>query len=513
MSFSQTIEKFNSSKAKAFAQRAFSSYVFPFVTAAVTLLSTSFGLEPLAIWYICLCGAAICLCCKDVSPVICLFVFMHVIVSVEHSPYQSAGTGNPDYMTTPAFFAQATVAILLFAGCAVYRIVDSIIKHRFKITPIFIGICAYFVGLTLNGLFSNKYYYMDTLYGLGMGAIIVFMFVFISGNVEVDESTYKRIAVVFTAFCMTLAIQLLIAYITLGVIQNGVIVRGLIQFGWGTYNQFGMVITMCIPAWFYLAAKCKFGYLYLIGVPFNLLVVVFGMSRQAILMAGILTVLCAIWYLIIAPKKYRLYGGSFMLAAAIIALIVFFVKKDELVVVFKDLAASFATGGGRTEIWKDGLKKFLHNPIFGNGFYDINATGWGAPGYCGEGSGFTEVIPFMCHNTLVQLLFACGLVGFVAYIIHRAQTVVSLFKNPDAGRFFLTFTICGILLTSLLDNHLFYPFPLFIYSPLLAVFVVSEKKEEAKDINQKAAEEAVDDTPKQESSGKAEYRARRNKLI
>lgn len=507
MSFSQTIEKFNSCKLKAFAEKAFSSYVFPFVTAAVALLSTSFGLEPLAIWYICLCGAAICLCCKDVSPVICLFVFMHVIVSLEHSPYQVLGTGNPDYMTTPAFLAQATVAILSFAGCAVYRIIDSIIRHRFKITPIFIGICAYFVGLSLNGLFSNKYYYMDTLYGLGMGAIILFMFVFISGNVVVNEGTYKRIAVVFTAFCLTLAAQLLIAYLTLGVIQDGIIRRSLIQFGWGTYNQFGMVITMCIPAWFYLAAKCKLGYFYLIGVPFNLLVVVFGMSRQAILMAGILTVLCVIWYLIIAPKKYKIYGGSFMLVAAVAALIVFLVNMEYFSVVFKDLTTSFSTGSGRTGIWKDAIKKFLHNPVFGNGFYDLTATWHETPGYIGEGYGFTEVIPFMCHNTFVQLLFACGLVGFVAYIIHRAQTVVSLFKNPDAGRFFLTFTICGILLTSLLDNHFFYPFPLFIYAPLLAVFVVSEKKATSdgeKKEDKREVELKEDNTPNKDCVIKAE---------
>ncbi|MGN0824654.1 MAG: O-antigen ligase family protein [Candidatus Coproplasma sp.] len=508
MSFSQTIEKFNICKMKAFAEKAFSSYVFPFVTAAITLLSTTFGLEPLVIWYICLCGAAICLCCQDVSPTICLFVFMHIIISIEHSPYKRVEWGDPTYMTSPAFITQASVAILLFAGCAVYRIVDSIIKHRFKITPIFIGICAYFVALSLNGLFSNKYYYMDTLYGLGMGAIILFMFVFISGNVVVNESTYKSIAVVFVAFCLTLAAQLLITYLTLDVIKDGVIHRGLIQFGWGTYNQFGMVITMCIPAWFYLAANCKNGFLYLIGVPFNLLVVVYGMSRQAILMAAVLTALCAIWYLIIAPKKYKLYGGSFMLVAVVIALIVFFIEKEEFAVMFKDLAASFTTGSGRTEIWKEGLKKFLHNPVFGNGFYDLSVTYHETPGYIGAGYGFTEAVPFMCHNTFVQLLFACGLIGFVAYIIHRAQTVVSLFKNPDAGRFFLMFTICGILLTSLLDNHVFYPLPLFIYSPLLAVFAVSEKKETAKESSgeevKKEVEHKVVNTPKGDCAVKAE---------
>ncbi|MGN1103419.1 MAG: O-antigen ligase family protein [Candidatus Coproplasma sp.] len=476
MNFSQAIAKFNNSKAKAIAEKLFSSYVFPFVTAGVTVICTTFGLEPLIIWYICICGAAITLCCKDVSPVICLFVFMHIIISMKHSPDSRVEWCNPDYMTSVGFIVQATVAIVIFAGAAVYRIVDGILKRRFKVTPIFIGLCAYFVALLLNGVFSVKYYYMDTVYGLGMGAIILFMFVFISGNVEVNQTTYKRIAVIFIALCLALSLQLLEAYITLGVVVDGVINRGKIQFGWGTYNQFGMLITMCVPAWFYLAAKCKYGYLYLLGVPFNLLIAVLCMSRQAILVAGVLAVLCCIGYLIITPIKQKLYGGIILTVFTVIALIVFFVRKEDFLAIFQDLTDNFETGNGRIGIWKDGIKKFLHNPIFGNGFYDLTATHTNTPGYNGEGYGFTDVVPFMCHNTIVQLLFSCGIVGTVAYLVHRGQTVVSLIKNPDHGRFYIMLTICGILLTSLLDNHIFYPLPLFIYAPLLAVFTVSEER-------------------------------------
>lgn len=504
MSFSEAIEKFNNSKVKLLAEKIFSSYYFPFVTAAVTVLSTTFGLEPLIIWYICIIGAAICLCCKDVSPCICLFIFMHSIISMQHSPYSRVEWCDPTYMTSVAFIVTTTIAILIFAGSCVYRIVDSIMKHRFKITPIFWGLCAYLVALLLNGLFSSKYYFMDTVYGLGMGAIIMFMFVFISGNVEINQTTYKRIAFTFIAFSITLAIQLLVAYITLDVVVDGVINRAKIQFGWGTYNQFGMLITTCIPAWFYLATKYKNGYLFLLGVPINLLISVFSMSRQAILMSLVLVVACFIWYLIIVPKKQKLYGSAIILGSALIYLIVILVKTDEILKLFNNITfnpnpggggSGGGTGGGssgggsssgtaggiagissgRTDIWLDGLKKFMHNPIFGNGFYDLTATKINIPGYNGAGYGFTEVIPFMCHNTVIQLLFSCGIVGLIAYVVHRTQTVISLINNPDNGRFFIAFAECGILLTSLLDNHIFYPLSLFIYAPLLAVFTVSEK--------------------------------------
>ncbi|MGN0806919.1 MAG: O-antigen ligase family protein [Candidatus Coproplasma sp.] len=484
MGFSEAIKKINLAKIKEVCEKAFSSYIFPFVTAAVTVICTTFGLEPLIIWYICLCGAAISLFCKDVSPAICMFVFMHILVSMQHSPDPRVQLDwfDPAFMTSIAFIIQASVAVALFAGSCIYRIVDSIIKHRFKITPIFIGLCVYVAALLLCGFFSDKYYYMDTVLALGIGAVILVMFVYTSGNVVINEKTYKRIAVIFVALCIALAIQLLVTYIMLDVVVDGEINRTKIQFGWGTYNQFGMLITMCIPAWFYLAAKCKNGFLYLIGVPFNLFVSLMCMSRQAILMSAVLIVCCLIWYLITVPKKQKLYGGAvtlgFVVLGLIACLILYLCKREVVTAFFGDLSTQFITGSGRTDIWQEGLKQFLHNPVFGNGFYDLTAAAW-KPGYCGEGYGATDVIPFMCHNTFVQLLYCGGIVGLAAYLFHRVQTVISLFKNPDSGRLFIAFTECGILLTSLLDNHIFYFLPLFIYTPLLAVFAVSEKKEQA----------------------------------
>lgn len=320
---------------------------------------------------------------------------------------------------------------------------------------------------------------MDFVYALGMAAIVLVVFVFFSGNVKPDESTYKRIAIYSIALCGALAAQLIAAYVQLDVVHDGWIERSRIKFGWGTYNQFGMLVTMCLPAWFYLAIKCRYGWAYLLGVLFNLLLVAFCMSRQAILSSAVIVVACYIWYFIASDRKKRIAGGILTIVAVAIAMIVGFTKSEEMGVVFRELEGSLLNGSGRIEIWKDGIKKFLHYPLFGNGIYDITATENHSPGYCGAGAGFTEAVPFMCHNTLVQLLFCGGLVGFIAYLAHRVQTVISLFKNPTSDRIFIALAVCGLLFTSLLDNHIFYPFPLFIYASLLAVFALSEKKDSA----------------------------------
>lgn len=477
MRFGVLAEKFNNSKTRYYIEKALDSYWFPFVTAALTILCSIVGWEPLIIWYICLCGAAVCLCCKDVTPAVCLLVFMHVIVSMKHSPDpRGVAWCDSGYMTGTGFIVQASIAVAIFVIPVLYRLIDGIIKRRFKLTPIFFGICAFGAALLLNGVFSDNYYYMNFVYALGMTAIILFVYVFVYGNVTCAKDSYKKIAVYFIALCITLAAQLLAAYLTLDVVRDGKIERRYIQFGWGTYNQFGMLITMCVPSWFYLAEKYKHGWAFLFGEAFNLAVVLLCMSRQAMLMSAVLVVVCYIRYMVVSDKRKRIAGGVLAGAAAVVALIVIAVKRDEIAALFSGLENLLSTGSGRTNIWKNALQKFLHFPLFGNGFYDTTATK-GTPGYLGEGYGFTSAVPFMCHNTVVQLLFSCGLVGLIAYLAHRVQTVVSLFKNPSGGRIFLALTICGLLLTSLLDNHIFYPLPLFIYAPLLAIFAATEKKD------------------------------------
>lgn len=477
MNLSGIAEKFNIAKLRSLADKVFGSCFFPVVTAALTVLCSTFGLEPLIIWYICLCGGAITLLCKDVSPVICLLVFMNIIVSMQHSPdKRGIEWCDPTYMTSAAFLAQAALAVAVFVLPVIYRLAEGIIRRRFKLTPTFFGVCAFGAAMLLNGVFADDYYHMNFVYGLGIVAILLVIFVFMCGNITPNENTYKRIAYTFVSLCAALAVQLLVAYVTLDVVQNGQIERGRIMFGWGTYNQFGALISMCLPAWFYIAIKSKHGWAYLFGAAFNLAIVMLCMSRQAILTAAVIAVVCSVWYFIVTDKEKRIAGGVIIGSLLLTTLIVYLVKREDLAEIFGDLEASLLTGSGRTLIWKEGIKKFKHFPLFGNGFYDTTTTDYMAPGYCGGGFGFTEAVPFMCHNTFVQLLFACGLAGFITYLVHRVQTVISFFKNPTCGRLFIALTVCGLLLTSLLDNHIFYPLQLFIYAALLSVFTVSEKK-------------------------------------
>ena len=72
------------------------------------------------------------------------------------------------------------------------------------------------------------------------------------------------------------------------------------------------------------------------------------------------------------------------------------------------------------------------------------------------------------------MMGACGIVGLIAYLFHRAQTVLMFWKKKAFSTLFLGICIASLLLTSMLDNHFFNIYPTFIYSVILVVIDKSD---------------------------------------
>ena len=467
------MERLANYKAVVFLRKLFSSKYLPFVSAAVVIACYYLGWEVVSVWYLSLLGVGIMLTCKDVSPIFGVFLMMGVMVSVQHSPnYHYAAS---DYFTRPAVLSQMIIAIVMLIGMAAVRVVESIIYHRFKITPIFTGLFIFVMALFVNGVFSEYYTPMNAVYALFLALLFLGIFCFASGNIKVDGTTFERIAYALVAMLAVLTIELVVAYITYdGLIVNGSIERELLYFGWGTYNNFGMYAVLCIPAPMYLAAKYKHGWAFALLGAIAYAVAFMCMSRQAMLMGAIIFIGCVVW-LFIRTKGIQRINIAVVFGLIAIALAVSMaVAFDKIIKLFSSVSDYLGTGSGRTVIWKEAMDNFFNYPLFGAGFY--SRKHW----VSGE-SGFAEIIPVMYHNTAFQLLACSGILGFGAYIYHRIQTIICFVKNINHDRIFIALVIAGLLLTSLLDNHIFYLFPTILYSILLAVLTLTEKKEENKE--------------------------------
>ena len=133
--------------------------------------------------------------------------------------------------------------------------------------------------------------------------------------------------------------------------------------------------------------------------------------------------------------------------------------------IFLDNLISY--GDGRINLWSKAFDTFKANPIFGGGFYYLG----GDPKIQ-----LDNIMPLCCHNTILQMLSACGLVGLFAYVVYRFMTVKIIVKNFDCYKLYPVLGVAVILITSLLDIHLFDLFGTSFYVILLAM-AVSPKSE------------------------------------
>lgn len=462
------------SKVTQFLRRAFASYFFPFVTAAVIAACYMLALDIVAIWYLCICATAILVCCKDVSPALCILIFFQIFVSIKHCPSTfSTGVGSDYFFATP-ILAQEIIAVAFVAFALVARTIDGIVKHRFVITRPFWGIVILSVALLFNGSFYTSYSARGLLYGFGLGAILIFTFVFTCGNVEIDKNFFVRISLIMLALCASLSLQLIYVYCTIdGLVVEGVVNRALLFLGWGTYNNLGMLFTICIPAWFYLAGRTKYGFAFLLGAALNIVACFLSMSRQAMMMSVIVAILCCIWIILRTKGIQRIINASVIGGVLLIVIICCAVMHEKFAYFFSSILISLSTGSGRTPLWNTSINNFFKKPLFGVGFFDKNAS-YNVVGYFGED--ITNFIPRLSHNTIFQFMSSCGLTGLLAYLYHRAQTIVSLINNFSHERILIGLILAAFLLCCLLDCYIFYFLPTAIYAFFVAILAITESK-------------------------------------
>ena len=194
---------------------------------------------------------------------------------------------------------------------------------------------------------------------------------------------------------------------------------------------------------------------------------IFSFSRQAYVCGGVLTIAYLVYSLIRSNGKKRIiYTASLATVSVgiIVAVIVLCVNGyfEELLL---DNLISF--GDGRINLWSKAFEMFKANPIFGGGFYYLG----GDPKVQ-----LDNVMPLCCHNTILQMLSACGLVGLATYLAYRFMTIKIIVKNFDSYKLYPVLGVAVILITSLLDIHLFDLFGSSFYIILLAM-AVSPKSE------------------------------------
>lgn len=456
-----------------------SSKLFPFMTATVSLLCYYLGLDIVFIYYVGITGLVILLFCDDISPLITVLLFMCVLVSYENSPSNLAE--NAPYYFQTEILVQIFIVIGLLGTAVIYRFISTCASGRFTVSPIFFGLCAFAAALFINGIFSDGYSTKNLVYGLVMALCFLGIFTILKDNLSTSPETFEKLALSFFALSLVLVCELTLKYLTCEeLFVDGNLNREQLTFGWGMWNTMGMMLLICLPSTLYLAGKYKRGFIFTVYSAFLFAAVWASCSRQAMLGSAIIYPTGLIILLI--KGNNRKINIGIILCALCVGVSLLFVFRDSVFRHIKELILQLVangeiTGSGRTSLWKGGFEYFKSSPVFGVGFYsDLYAD------YLGGFNGFSGMsfIPHMCHNTVIQLMSACGIVGLITYLVHRVQTVISFFRNVTYDRTFIALTMLSLIGLSLVDNHLFNIFPTIIYACLTAVLCASGKREKTK---------------------------------
>ena len=437
-------------KSKAFLN----SYYYPILIFATALLTHTLSIEPFGIAVFALTAGLGFLLCDDlkffISPLI-MFILMFSQKSVKSGIFYK----------TPYIVAIICFAVYLFTLLIVHLIINRKtldIKGTLK-SPLFLSSAILCGSFLLNGFFNFESYVSGNIvFALVMVISLGAIYFLFRISLKKTDDIKKYLLFVLYLVSMLVTLQLYFAFINQVEFVNGGINKETILVGWGMWNNVGGMLSLLLPVHFYFAATAKrFGYLFYASGLLSFLAIVLSLSRSSLLVSSFIIVVCALICCFYGNNKKinRIITGGI----AILGIAGVIILWDKISSLLSDYLSRGFDDNGRFDIYKRGWENFLNHPVFGGGFHSVIA----------QDHEFIPFLPDRCHNTFIQMLSTCGIVGLLAYLFHRFQTIMLFWKKRNSFSVFAGLCVLSLLLTSLLDNHLFNIYPGFVYSIILAV--------------------------------------------
>ena len=373
------------------------------------------------------------------------------------------------------FFQPVVLTLLVFVGTAIaVSLVFFLIRNRKSCNPlsqkgVWLGLSVLCAGMLFNGAFSENHEWTDQLYALLFAFALLGIYFLFALYMRFERGGVDYMMYCFLLAGLLICAELICAYFTTVRFVDGSIDKGSVVLGWGIWTAIGGMLAFLLPISFYFAASHRCGWIaFGIGL-LEYLCVFLSQSRGALLFGTLGLALCMLCLLM--KGKNRKQNRILILGLAVIGVCGIAVLWDKLFSVVQNFANSGLGDNGRFEIWEIAWRNFLKNPVFGSGFYDSFVD----PAF--EHS----FDPYLYHNTVLQMLGACGIVGFGAYLFHRGQTVYLVLKKPTLQKMFLGIALLTFLLFNLLDVLFFKFYPSFFYALML---LCMEKSETADAVNE-----------------------------
>ena len=438
----------------------------------LTVLSNVFAMELVCYTLFLLSAIYICLCARDLLPLMPMFVCGYISPSLNNNP----GLNTHSVFSFAGGGVYLLIMLAVVAGCLVYRLVTDptfggkqfLAKKRSLLCGMLLLGASYAIAGVASGQWA-EYGWRNLLLAFLQVASIAGLYYLFSGAVRWDLA--PKAYLFWTGICVgyVLLIELIGVYIKENVIVEGIIVRERIINGWGHYNNMGALLAMVIPLPFFLTGKGKYAWFAYLSAFLFCVGLLFTCSRGSVLV-GVPIYVIAYVLSVLHSRHARSIKWMHMFHICIIGIPVlvtvvfhneFSRLFQELPVVGVDLSTKM-----RLETYAEGLRQFLKFPVFGGSFFPLKEDLYQ---WAYDGTTFAFLFPPRWHNTLIQLLATGGVTCLTAYIFHRVQTIRLFTKNFSGEKLFVGLSVGALLLTSMVDCHFFNIGPVLLYSAMLAV--------------------------------------------
>lgn len=438
---------------------------FVALVCLMTAISNVLGAELIVYPLFFLFGIYVAMFGRDFLPLMILAICCYIAPSANNNPGRNEN--SVFYPGNGGIFLG--VFLLVFVVFMALRLIldpqlggKRFLLQKRKLLP---GILILGAAYLLAGAFSGRYFengIRGPLFALVQFLSIFLIYWIFSGAVRWENAHPDYFAWVGLGLGLTVCLEIIGVYVTNGVIVDSIIQTGRIASGWGNANNIGCMSAMMIPFAICLANRTGKKWIFsFLGVAM-LLLTCLTCSRTAI--AGAMIIYVLSWIPSMAePSKRKQVLICNALALAVL-LLLFFLFRGYLLRLFEELRGRGFAPRLRDIIYPEGLRTFLKNPIFGEGFFPSTDKIY-------EWSNVDKLkalLPARWHNTVIQLLASCGIVGLLSYGFHRYQTVRLFWQKRKTAVFYIALSVLALLLMSLLDCHFFNIGPTAFYAMALA---------------------------------------------
>ena len=440
-----------------------------------SILAYSLSLELVYYTLIVICALFIFAFSDDFLVIIPMFLFCYIAPSPSNNPGQSAN--SIFFMQNGGWYMLILIALVLPAVIIRLALDKEIGRSKLLFTSrkLWLGLVILGASYLLSGLGASHYteiWSNNLLFAFLEFICIIGLYLLFTATVKWEKSHIDYFAWVMLFFGLTVSLEVFYHYI-FGSPYNeaGIFVRELFYTGWGNYNNVSAMIAVSIPFLFYFSAKSKRPYIYLALSCVLLLGLLLSCSRASTLVGVMIFIACFIISIFLCKHKNEFCIST--IAFSVLAVILALVFHDAIATIFNGIPdivnprTGAVNDAGRLGIYKEGFEAFLQNPIFGESFYrPSGANQWWQ---WSENADWQSFMPARWHNTIIQMLASCGVVGLIAYAFHRFQTLKLFYQKLTFLNVYIGLALACFLGMSLLDCHLFNLGPTLLYSLLLCV--------------------------------------------